>query len=225
MIVRPLLPELVAVAEMDPREARLEDLDEAERACVAQAVAKRQQEFAAGRRLAHELGVPGPLLVGATREPLWPAGIVGSITHCETLAAVAIARCPGLLGIDVEPAGPLPEGLRELVLTDAERTFGPVEAMIVFSAKEAVYKAIHARVRRFVDFSEVVVELDGRGCFRASVPFLPERSLSGRYAVDGGYIATALWAQSSGTSPGTTSPSTGTTGAGTNLGTVPGRKG
>lgn len=225
MIFRSLLPDMVLVAEMDPHDADVGSLPDEERLLVAAAVPKRQREFAAGRILARQLGLPGPLRVGTAREPLWPAGIVGSITHCDDLAAVAITRCPGLLGIDVEAARSLPDGVRAMVLTDAERQFGPIEATVAFSAKEAVYKAIHPRVRRFVDFLEVVIELDGQGVFQASVPFLAERCLVGRYSCDGGLVATAVWRQSSGTLIGGASPSTGTTGAGTNLGTVPGKKG
>ena len=76
---------------------------------VVRAVAKRQLEFAAGRHYAHSalqaLGAaPGPLLVGPARAPLWPAGVVGAISHDDGWAAAAVARqvdCAGL-GIDIE---------------------------------------------------------------------------------------------------------------------------
>lgn len=225
MIFRVLLPEAVAVAEMDPREARVELLAAAEQACVARAVPRRQQEFAAGRLLARDLGVPPPLLVGRDRAPCWPAGVVGSITHCERLAAVAVMYGPGLLGIDVEPEGPLPDELRSSVLTPEERHLDPLAALITFSAKEAVYKAIHPRVRRLVEFHEVVVRLESGGRFIARTPLLQEHELPGRFGVTAGFVATAVCVQSSGESIGGGSPSTGTSGTGTNLGTVPGRKG
>ena len=66
-----------------------------EQNAVAGAVHKRQAEFAAGRTCARramaKLGVSIPaLLLGANREPVWPRGIVESITHCSGYSA---AQC------------------------------------------------------------------------------------------------------------------------------------
>jgi 4'-phosphopantetheinyl transferase EntD len=60
------------------------------------AVDSRLREFATGRSCARQalagLGLaPAPILRGAKREPLWPAGIVGSITHCRGYRAAAVA--------------------------------------------------------------------------------------------------------------------------------------
>ena len=64
---------------------------------MAAAVDKRQREFATGRRLAHglltELGVGGgPLLPGRDRAPIWPDGVVGTISHSRAWCVVAAAR-------------------------------------------------------------------------------------------------------------------------------------
>jgi 4'-phosphopantetheinyl transferase EntD len=101
-----------------------------EEAIVARAVAKRRQEFATGRRCAREalakLGVPGslgtPILSGPNREPVWPPGIVGSITHCEGYRAAAVAREQDLVsvGIDAEPHGPLPDGVLGMIALPQE---------------------------------------------------------------------------------------------------------
>ncbi|MEV4420566.1 hypothetical protein AB0L40_11415 [Patulibacter sp. NPDC049589] len=53
---------------------------------VRHAVETRRREFVTGRACAHRalaaLGVPVvPIMSGPNREPLWPEGVVGSITH------------------------------------------------------------------------------------------------------------------------------------------------
>ena len=112
-LVRCLLPGDVAVAASEIGDVTHELLPD-EAAHVAQAIPKRRREFARGRVSARqvlaELGVPSvSLLVGPKREPLWPEGIVGSITHDDRLCVVAVARAEKYagLGVDVEPDEPL----------------------------------------------------------------------------------------------------------------------
>src|SRR5207245_11366486 len=115
---------------------------------------RSRREFAAGRACAraalHRLGFPrGPLLSGADRAPIWPAGAVGSITHCPGYCAAAVARRRDVraLGIDAELNEPLPDGVAELVCTETELTWTAMSAprgthwqALIFSAKESVYK-------------------------------------------------------------------------------------
>ena len=72
---------------------------------------KRQVEFLAGRHCAREaLRVCAPELAempigsGSHREPIWPPGIVGSITHTAQFASVAVASRSHAraIGIDCE---------------------------------------------------------------------------------------------------------------------------
>lgn len=79
------------------------DMLPSEEALVARAVDKRRREFATGRdcarRALSQLGWDEvPILAGPKREPLWPAGIVGSITHCPGYCAAIVARSTSLLG-------------------------------------------------------------------------------------------------------------------------------
>ncbi|MEX2466343.1 MAG: hypothetical protein WD995_05500, partial [Gemmatimonadota bacterium] len=90
-----------------------------EREAVRNAVPKRRIEFARGRHCARAALVRAgwdrgfvEIPVGAERQPVWPAGFTGSITHCDGLvAAVATRLGPNLtaIGLDAEPARPLPE--------------------------------------------------------------------------------------------------------------------
>jgi len=149
-----LLPEDVRTAWGDPREDAPLALP-AEEALIERAVEKRKREFrkarACARGLLEEFGVRDfALLSGAQREPLWPDGLVGSVTHTEGLCAVVVgsgARYAGL-GIDVEPAQPLETPIAERVCVRGEFEHASsvtkleplVAARLVFSAKEAFYK-------------------------------------------------------------------------------------
>ncbi len=76
------------------------------------------------------IGVAGlPIRPDSDRVPQWPAGVVGSMTHCEGYRAAAVARSDELtgIGIDAEPHRPLPVDALELVLRDDERAV-PAEA-------------------------------------------------------------------------------------------------
>lgn len=180
-----------------------------EAAHVAGAIHKRQLEFAVGRELAHQLldtcrpDAPSPLLVGPRREPLWPAGCNGSITHTKGLCVVAVSAHRRFLGIDVEVTEPLDEKLWPSVLTVSERARlkgigarGALLSKVHFSAKEAVYKAIAQTVGRVVDFAEVEIGVSlARGTFDVR-PALKDGAelptLSGQWRVTRAFIATAV---------------------------------
>jgi 4'-phosphopantetheinyl transferase EntD len=186
-----------------------------ERAAVARAVPARALEFATGRSCARaalaRLGCsPVAIPVGAQREPVWPPGFVGSITHCRGHCAAAVVRVdstgPGAiasLGLDVEPAGPLPDDVANMVCGAGERAWierhGPDLLpwdRLVFSAKESVFKCLFPLVQRFLDFHEVEIVFAGEGDFqmRALALAEAERHVRGRYAIRAGFIlTTAIW--------------------------------
>jgi len=194
-----------ALAPIEPEaaEALVASLLPGERALVERAVASRRREFATGRRLAHrlmaELGLPdGPLLRDADRVPTWPADVVGSISHSRELAVVAVARAAALfgIGIDVEPDEAVKEGIERIVCTAAESAWldrvtagqPPAErgrkVKLVFSAKEAVYKAFYPRVRVFWNFHDVTLEIDeGAGRIAARLPASADRKVA-----EGGFV-------------------------------------
>jgi len=147
----------------------------AEEACIARAVAKRQREFRAGRACARRalaaLGVRDfALRAGPDRAPIWPEGILGSISHCDDYcAAVATRRGPLRgLGLDVEPAEPLPEELREAVCSPSERdhlrSLPPAPAgdwpRLLFSAKESTYKCYYPLAGAILDFPDLELRFD-----------------------------------------------------------------
>ena len=135
----------------------------------------RRRASGAARILAAELlrqlGRPDGLDVGrsAGGAPVWPAGTIGSIAHDETLAVVALARRGGAvasLGIDIEPAEPLPRDLAAFVLTEGERRAfadDPLAGRVVFAAKEAVYKAINPLEGLPLEYDDIVCDRDLEG--------------------------------------------------------------
>lgn len=180
-----------------------------ERALVESAVASRQRDFSTGRVLARRLiearGRPAePLLRDPDRVPIWPTGIVGSISHTKGLAVAAIAESEMFqgIGIDVEPDEAVGEGVERIVCREVERPWldleGPKErgrrCKIVFSIKEAVYKAFYPRVRVFWNFHDVEVDIDLVGeSFQARLPESAGRaSIPGRIVRRGGWILSAV---------------------------------
>lgn len=138
---------------------------------IARAVPSRRGEFVTARRCAREalarLGEPpAPIRSGPRREPLWPPGVVGSITHCAGYRAAAVARRTGLaaLGIDAEPHEPLPDGVANTVAAPGEPAALADPAVhwdrLLFSAKESIYKAWYPLCGRWLGFEDVRLEID-----------------------------------------------------------------
>jgi enterobactin synthetase component D len=146
-------------------------------ASIQRAVPKRRQEFAAGRKCVREaLRELDPALelvdvgVGAQREPLFPQGVVGAISHGAGIASAAVAwkRVALGVGIDIEAwlSGDALASVQETALVDGEATRLVRQtdwslarvATIAFSAKETLYKCLFPSVLRYFDFKDA--ELD-----------------------------------------------------------------
>jgi 4'-phosphopantetheinyl transferase EntD len=127
----------------------------------------RVLEFISARACARDalrkLGFPPrPILIGRSREPLWPADVIGSITHCSGYRAAAVGRrTTGLLiGIDAELHEPLPKEIRNEVCLPSEHQLSIGSASefhvdrLTFSAKESVYKALFPALRTWIGFHD-----------------------------------------------------------------------
>ena len=95
--------------------------------------------------------------------PLWPKGFIGSLAHDEEMAVAAIARHVDALslGIDVEPAEPLPDDIADLVKCrgDVLADVAPhLATRLLFSAKEAVYKAAYPLDREILGYEHITVD-------------------------------------------------------------------
>jgi len=208
-VIERLLPpaiSVVATREDDPGTALFPE----EAALLGRTTEGRQAEFvtarccarAALRRLGRE---DAAILRGPRREPQWPAGIVGSITHCDGYRAAAVAPAADVLtvGIDAEPHFVLPSDAAERALSDEERVWvrqapaGIHWDRVIFSAKECVYKAWFPLARRWLGFDEAAIEIDpATATFRARLLIKPPDDVpaefNGRYLVEDGLVLTAI---------------------------------
>ncbi|MDO5029256.1 MAG: 4'-phosphopantetheinyl transferase superfamily protein [Corynebacterium sp.] len=150
-----------ATRPFDPQE--LQQLHVLEQKVCDGAVATRQRDFARGRKAAHEaleqLGLPESdgIGVSAAKAPLWPSGVVGSISHCDVAVAAVVAHAAQLrgIGLDVEVDQDMEPGAIDAVLrADEER----IDSLVQFSAKESMYKAWEPIMGQWLDFSEVSVQ-------------------------------------------------------------------
>ena len=183
---------------------------------IAQAVPTRRREFAAVRSCARDclqrLGyAPAPILPGIGGAPTWPVGIRGSMTHCTGYAGAAVGPVRRIfaIGIDAEPDAPLPDGVVDLIATAAEQDHlamiqpgldGPNWDRLLFSAKEAVYKAWFPLVGEWLDHqqAEILIQPKRWDLRGAAVPRWADRwrphvrRLHGRWIRERGILLTAV---------------------------------
>jgi len=164
----------VGIGFADPA-SKNNELVQAERDAALNMVPKRLREFAAGRAAARaalsEVGhAPVAIPRSLDRSPVWPAGIVGSITHCETACVSVASRIENWrsIGLDIEDDAPLHREAWPIILTEEE--LNSVEKLprwrrarrikILFSIKEAVYKAQYPITGEIFDFHTLETQLE-----------------------------------------------------------------
>lgn len=167
----------------------------------------RLADYAGGRAAARAamaaLGLaPVAIPMGADRAPVWPAGIAGSITHSGGVC-LAVAAKGGMLGLDLEEDRPLDPDAADIILLPEERTTIGASldlATLIFSAKEAVYKAQYPLTRTLFGFDSLAVTLTPGG-FRARfcsrIGCIPEGAvIHGRQTRVAGRILSVVYAGS-----------------------------
>ncbi len=179
---------------------------------IGRSVEKRQADYLAGRLCAdfclRDLGYHQfDLATHAERFPVWPAGVVGSLSHNSefAVACTCYERNTNLLGLDIERVLERSEedieSLSKYVLTPPELnylhsvdtlSFGAI-LTLVFSAKESIYKAFYPKLRRFFDFDmfEIVgIESRLRG---GAIAFRPNESIRKCVDFQSPVIVEYLW--------------------------------
>jgi 4'-phosphopantetheinyl transferase EntD len=212
-----LFPAGVVAADLGQPAPR-ELLTAQELSCVSHCANERIEQFAAGRlcaRLALEaIGVAGfSLLSAPDRQPLWPAGVTGSITHTAGYAAAVVGHRGALssLGIDSEVVAEVHEELWPGITAPGElarlralpAAAGRAHAAVLFAAKEAFYKSQFPLTGEWLLFDDVVIEIaaDGNG-ETGGFRVLPQRplavgrevraELAGRYRLHGPFVTAGL---------------------------------
>jgi 4'-phosphopantetheinyl transferase EntD len=140
-----------------------------------QALPKRKTEFTLGRTAAraalHRLGHPAvPILKGERGEPIWPQGIVGSITHSYGTAIAFAGNSSDYtsIGVDLESVRvTLSPRSVDVICVEEEREWvlssdraSNLRLLQLFSAKEAVYKAVYPLLRTELTFKDAVLRWD-----------------------------------------------------------------
>jgi 4'-phosphopantetheinyl transferase EntD len=169
----------------------------------------RQQEFRNGRACAHlalqKLGRrTAPVLRGKNREPLWPTGTVGSISHNCAFAAAAVGSSDvcAAIGLDVENDAALGPSFAHRVCSPRElercAELGPSEelATVVFSAKESAYKAQFPLSKAVLFWRDLEVLLESErftvGFRTVCPPFRPDQLMVGRWFRGAGLVFTGI---------------------------------
>ncbi len=173
---------------------------------MARSVAKRREEFSTGRWCAREalreIGLePCAILTGALREPLWPPGITGSITHAGDICAVVVLRAAEAAGIGIDlveerqaasllrDAAPFVASQPEVAAAHAALPDDANPTIVLFSAKESALKALSGTLGRFVDLTEIRIEFLGSNAYRASLAGASP-PVSGWWHRSGGFCVT-----------------------------------
>ncbi|WP_195880822.1 4'-phosphopantetheinyl transferase family protein [Methylomonas albis] len=174
---------------------------------------KRIGEFCAGRYCAHQvleqLGFSHvPVLKNEHGAPVWPKGIVGSISHSSEMSIAVAARSEDIqaLGVDIQYYDrPFPDQTFATLfrhqeirsILSAQRGLADRFAYSIFASKESVIKCIYNAFGYWLDFTDILIEIDlTRGWFLISIP--KKRAFNrpgwfGRVYFDTAYISTATW--------------------------------
>lgn len=138
----------------------------------ARATPQRREQFRLGRaaaaRALNQFGfqLPPAILKGPRGEPIWPAAVVGSISHTAALAVAAVANSSDYraLGLDLQVIGEtlsLSKALLQRIATNEEQVWilkadqsWQLRAIMLFSAKESVFKGLYPLLRREIGFKQ-----------------------------------------------------------------------
>ncbi len=205
-VIADLYDVTVRVGVSDPRDKHPQVLPE-EVSAILRATEKRRQEFAAGRAAGRTalagLGYAAQAIPkAADGSPVWPAGVGGSISHTDRLCVAVVTKEPHHLGLDIEEDTSLPCDLVKEICSPAElnRISGPREpalAKVIFSAKEAAYKAQFPRSGQLIGFDHMdVTLLEDEGKFVATIlrhlsGFEIGETIDGRFAFVAGHVITS----------------------------------
>lgn len=143
-------------------------------------VPKRQAEFLAGRYSAYkalkQLGIHGRHIgIGKHRNPLWPKGVIASISHTHNIAVCAATTTEHhhVLGIDIERFlnEDTAHSIKAQVINDQETRLLNTSGYpfhhaltIVFSAKESLFKALYPYVKAYFGFEAAEIISMKKGC-------------------------------------------------------------
>jgi enterobactin synthetase component D len=166
----------IGPCELPTKLEYLSDLNIAVPTSLINAVPKRKIEFLLGRycatqalnQLSAPIAINSAINIAPDRRPLWPPGVVGAITHTDSLvmATVAYAEHYRGIGIDCERI------LTRLQYSQVARQVSSREELdallnkgiddltaltLIFSAKESLFKCVYPLCAVFFDFLDATL--------------------------------------------------------------------
>jgi len=144
---------------------------------MSRAVQKRKAEYIAGRYCARKslaaININNQTVESSEdRAPIWPQGVIGSITHSSGYASAVVAKKGELRGIGIDSEKCIKDktsrNISSHILTENE-TFEAnthvaanehLYLTLVFSAKESIYKCLNPLVKQFFDFKHAEIHFD-----------------------------------------------------------------
>jgi len=143
---------------------------------IIKALPKRQSSFFNGRLCAEQtlikLGESPRLNIGKLKQPIWPNGVIGSISHCDGMALAIATSQMNIhgIGIDIESIldSKTLNAIRQSALSEDERNRIPdwkqdiglcenTLVTVIFSLKESFYKSVFNYVNRVLEFNAIEV--------------------------------------------------------------------
>ncbi len=183
---------------------------------IEKAVKKRRNDFIGGRICAKKalsrLGIENfPVLMADDRSPLWPTGVVGSISHTHGYCGVAVANNKHFrsLGLDIENVDRIKSDCRRLICTDEEQSRinrlpendQQRFSALTFSAKESFFKCQYFLNRCWAGFHDAEIFADisvDEGAFSIimlkdiGTHFKKDVSYNGLFSFNQGYVITGM---------------------------------
>ena len=175
---------------------------------------KRNREFTVGRHCAQQalkrIGITADVPVDVDRSPIWPTGVIGSISHSHHYAWAAVAKNDSVKGIGIDTEivvddRTLRQVFKEITVEDEQKCLSKIHTdvntafTVVFSAKESIYKCLYPMNAQFFGFHDVLlVEATEETLIFAQQPSNPNFSiapheLTVKYATHQNDVFTTIW--------------------------------
>ena len=173
----------------------------------------RQREFTAGRDCARaalaQLGCPEqPILHDPNGVPIWPDGAMAALSHSRGYCAAVAARQADfrMLGLDLEKTNRLSRAAITRVVHPQEQSYvvgDQRRASLIFSAKEAFFKAQFPEWQTHANFHDLELALEGGDSGRILIQNMEQRfpdqlralatDIQLRFCYFGDFVLTLCW--------------------------------
>ena len=166
----------------------------------------RKESYILGRAACHEalkkVGLHGPVLRAEDGRPEWPQNITGSLSNKAGIGVAAVTKNPKYLafGIDLEEQFKNTNIVKKIgtksEIGGLNLNTNPEILTKLFSAKEALFKALYPQTRKFFGFLDAEFEIipDGFRCLHLDkFPDISLDSIKIKTTATDGLIVSIVW--------------------------------